>query len=370
VVIGLFPELLAAGGIQRVGQHTGAVVAAFAQRHGMAYRFFSLNDPPGLHRIRVAETDFVVSGFERAKLRFAVAALRASRKNALLVLAAHAHLAPVAWAMKVRSPGLHALVLTHGIEVGMPLAQVRRWALRRADLVVAPSNDTARRLETQQGLRREKIRRLPWGLDPQFKALATNPGANHLPAGFPSGRIVLTVGRWAATEGYKGVDTLIAALPRLLPAVPDLYLIAVGEGDDRSRLEQLAAEKGVVARVLFLSGLTLEELAACYRRCDVFALPSRGEGFGVVFLEAMAHGKPVVGGAHGGTPDIIEDGVTGLLVPHGDTERLSGALKKLLTDQSLRQQMGLRARERVSSMYLFEHFAARLDGLLKQLCVS
>ena len=370
MVIGLFPELLAAGGIQRVGQHAGAVVAAFAQGRGMVYRFFSLNDPPGLHRIRVGETDFVVSGFGRAKLRFALTALRASHKSPFLVLAAHAHFAPIAWAMKVRSPGLRALVLTHGIEVGMPLAQFRRWALRRADLVLAPSTDTARRLETQQGVHREKIRQLPWGLDPQFRALLANPGANHLPAGFPPGRVVLTVGRWAATERYKGTDTLIAALSPLLPAVPDLYLVVVGEGDDRRRLEQLATEKGVGARVRFLSGLTLEELAACYRRCDVFALPSRGEGFGLVFLEAMAHGKPVVGGAHGGTTDIIEDGVTGLLVPHGDTERLSGALERLLTNEPLRQQMGFRARERVRSMYLFEHFAARLDELLKQLCVS
>ncbi len=333
----------------------------------MAYRFFSLNDAPGLHHVRVGESDFVVSGFHRAKLRFVLAALRASRPT--LVVAAHAHLAPVTWAIRARLPGARTLVLTHGIEVWKPLPSLRRWTLRRADLVLAPSADTARRLVASQGVRPEKIRQLPWALDPQFVALLANSATNHPPAGFPAGRVVLTVGRWAAAERYKGVDTLIAALPHLLPAVPDLHLVAVGDGDDRARLEQLAAERGVAARVRFLSGLTPEELVACYRNCEVFALPSGGEGFGLVFLEAMAHGKPVVGGAHGGTPEVIEDGVTGLLVPYGDVARLSRALRMLLTNEPLRWQMGLQAAERVRGAYLFEHFDVRFKQILEALVV-
>ncbi len=151
---------------------------------------------------------------------------------------------------------------------------------------------------------------------------------------------------------------------------PELYLVVVGEGDDRGRLERLAVEMGVAERVKFLAGLTQEELMACYARCDVFALPSRREGFGLVFLEAMAHGKPVVGGAHGGTPEIIEDGVTGLLVPHGDVEQLFGALEKLLTNEPLRRRMGHRARERVSESFLFEQFAGRLTQIRTRLCAS
>ncbi len=367
VVIGLFPELLAPGGIQRVGRHAGAVLAEFAQHLGLGYRFLSLNDPPGLQRIRVGECEFVVSGFRRAKLRFTLAALGASRRHPSLVVAAHVHLAPVVAAMKMLSPRLPAVVVAHGIEVWTPLSRLGRWALRRADLVLAPSADTARHLVARQGVRQEKIRQLPWGLDPQFTALLAAPGANHLPAGFPSGRVVLSVGRWAATERYKGVDTLIAAVSRLLPAVPDLYLVAVGDGDDRRRLEQLALEMGVAARVRFLRELTQEELLACYRHCDVFALPSRGEGFGLVFLEAMASGKPVVGGTHGGTPEIVEDGVTGLLVPYGDVERVSQALEKLLTNEPLRRQMGQRAQSRVQSAYRFENFRVEFTKLLVEL---
>src|SRR6202040_1246125 len=103
-------------------------------------------------------------------------------------------------------------------------------------------------------------------------------------------------------------------------------------GGDRLRLEQLARDSGVADHIHFLFGLSQEELFACYAHCDVFALPSRAEGFGLVFLEAMANSKPVIGGAHGGTPDVIEDGVTGTLVPPGDAVILSSAIQSLLTD--------------------------------------
>lgn len=373
-IVGLFAELLSPGGVQCAGRHAAAVLATWAKQHGLAYVFLSLNDPPGPHQLEVGAQEYLVSGFGRVKPRFVLAALRAAARQPALVVAAHPHLAPVVWAMKARCPRLRALVFTHGIEVWAPMSRLRRRALLRADLVLAPTADTARHLTSQQGIPEQKIRQLPWGLDPQFAAqlgAGTNHQPNqHLPIGFPAGRVVLTVGRWAASERYKGAEHLIATVARLLPALPDLYLVAVGDGDDRGRLERLATEMGVAQRVRFLTRLTQEELMACYARCDVFALPSRGEGFGFVFLEAMAHGKPVLGGAHGGIPEIIEDGVTGLLVPHGDVARLSGALEKLLTDEPLRRRMGHRARERVSQSFLFEQFAVRLEKIIAALCAS
>ncbi len=114
----------------------------------------------------------------------------------------------------------------------------------------------------------------------------------------------------------------------------------------------------------FLPGLTQDELFACYAACTIFALPSSGEGFGLVFLEAMAHGKPVIGGAHGGTPDVVEDGVTGLLVPHGDIERLAGALESLLADPARAAEMGAKGRDRVERLFSFEQFQGRLTQVL------
>jgi len=147
-------------------------------------------------------------------------------------------------------------------------------------------------------------------------------------------------------------------------------LLIVGDGPDRARLEGVASEHRVVDRVHFLGELASEALRACYERCDVFALPSRGEGFGLVFLEAMTFGKPVVGGAHGGTPDVITDGETGYLVPYGDSDRLVAVLCGLLADPGQRGKMGERGHHRVHSEFLFDHFAARLRRILEGLCAS
>ncbi len=370
MIVGLFPELLSTGGVQRVGRHAAAVLAAYAGECGTSALFLSLNDAPGLHRFRIADLDFVVSGFGRAKARFSLAALRAARRHPTLVLAAHPNLAPLARVMRMLAPCARTIVLSHGIEVWPRLGRLRRRALQRADRVLAPSAHTARQLVDVQGVAEANILCLPWGLDPEFAQSLGTTDRNHLPVGFPSGRVILTVGRLASIERYKGVDTLIQALPALVSPGSDVFLVAVGDGDDRPRLKDLAAKTGVSQRVRFFAGLPPPALMACYAHCDVFALPSRGEGFGLVFLEAMAQGKPVVGGAHGGTPDIIQDGVTGLLVPHGDIVKLTQALQTLLVDDALRGEMGRRGRERVKNAYLFEHFAARLKEIIVDLCAS
>jgi glycosyltransferase involved in cell wall biosynthesis len=93
-------------------------------------------------------------------------------------------------------------------------------------------------------------------------------------------------------------------------------------------------------------------------------LPSRGEGFGLVFLEAMAHAKPVVGGAHGGIPDIVEDGVTGLLVPHGDAERLAQALESLFSNPNIAMEMGAKGRDRLAKTFSFTQFQTHLTQIL------
>src|SRR5260221_3067931 len=136
------------------------------------------------------------------------------------------------------------------------------------------------------------------------------------------------------------MDTLITALPRLLTRWPEVQLVLVGTGDGRAWLEDLAEKNGVNRHVHFLPGLSYSELAACYAACEIFSLPSSGEGFGLVYLEAMACGKPVIGGAHGGAPEIIEDGVTGYLVQHGGGVQLATAIEKLLANPEIGGEMG------------------------------
>ena len=365
-LVGLFTDVLPAGGVQRASRHVAAVAAKFASERGMSVRFLSLNDPKGMHTVRVGSLEFCVSGYAASRIQFGLAALRAAGRKPAVVIALHPHLAPVVWAMRMRSRKLRSIVFTHGVEVWQPLGWPRGAALRRAELVVAPSADTVKHLISDQSILPEKIQRLPWGLDPEFEARVAAGAPLSLPPGYPgAGRVILTVGRWDSAEQYKGADTLISALPGVLKFASDASLVLVGDGDDRPRLEQLASELGVSERAYFVRGLTPEQLFACYANCEIFALPSRGEGFGLVFLEAMACSKPVIGGAHGGIPDIVEDEVTGLLVPHGNAERLAQALKSLLHNPSQTREMGLRGHERVQNEYAFGKFQSHLMRILE-----
>ncbi len=367
MIVGLFPDLLPVGGVQLAGRHTAAALARWGAEHGCETRFLSLNDPDGEHELKVASVALRFTGFQKSKRRFASQAVSLAR-HAHVVVAAHPHLAVPAVAMRARSKNLCSLVQAHGIEVWKPMSNVRRLCLRRADIVTAPSRDTADKLRKMQRLPETKIRIRPWGLDPDFLAIADRARELSPPEGLPNSRYVLAVGRWSSAERYKGFDSLIRVMPALLHDAPDLHLVLVGDGDDRPSLEALAKVSRIESRVHFLSSLSREQIVACYSRAEIFALPSSGEGFGLVFLEAMALGKPVVGGNHGGIPDIIEDGVSGFLVTHGDDTQITSKLALLLRDGAMRAEMGRRARDTVMRKFTFDRFEAGLRDLLTESC--
>jgi glycosyltransferase involved in cell wall biosynthesis len=364
-IVGLFPDLLGVGGVQEAGQQTVATLNEIAPRHGWVTYFLSLNDPPGGQAFHAGESWISFRGFGRSKCQFVLSAFRQSREEAHIVFAAHPHLALRGALMKLISPRLKTFVMAHGAEVCKPLPWLQRTAPLYAGLALAPSRDTVQKLIDVQGVSPERIRILAWPLSPNFLRMANAPPGLPLPIGFPQGRVILTVGRWAASERYKGADELIRAMPQLCTAVRGLHLVAVGAGDDLPRLRKLAAACGVTGCIHFLENLSQEELAACCARADVFALPSTGEGFRLVFLEAMAFAKPVVGAAFGGITDLVENGVNGLLVPPRDTDQLGAAFGRLLGDKSLCKEMGQRGAEIVRQRYEFGLFQSAFEKMLK-----
>ena len=362
-IIGLFPDLLGVGGIQAAGRLTAAALDEIARRHDWRADFLSLNDSAGRHLLRADQREIEFRGFGRGKARFVLSGMAAARAGGLIV-ALHPNLAlPARWIQRI-APSAKTIVICHGVEVWKPLSRLRRRALAAANLVLAPSSDTIRKLISVQGVPKEKIRRLPWPIDPRFLAMADDRDKLPALADFPRGRVVLTVGRWAASERYKGADLLIGAIAQLRATRPDLHLAAIGSGDDLPRLRALAAALGVPDAIHFFENLSGEEIAACYARADLFALPSTAEGFGLVFLEAMAFSKSVIGAASGGTPDVIGDGVNGLLVPPNDPERLAQALDRLLRDQMLCAELGRRGAEILRERFQFSAFQSELERLV------
>jgi phosphatidyl-myo-inositol dimannoside synthase len=379
-IIGLFPQLLGPGGVQEAGRITAAALREIAARRDWLTTFLSLNDSPGEHALETIEAPDAIDrrisfeGFDRTKGRFTAAAIlrarRASRSGRVILLATHPNLALPSSLAQQLSGQCKSIVMTHGVEVWKPLLSLRRRALLRANLVFAPSRYTAQKLNQIQRVPAAKIRRLPWPLNPAFLRMSDSPDSLPLPADFPRGRVVLTVGRWSYSERYKGTDDLIQAIGRLRTTVPDLHLVAVGDGDDLPRLKAIAQEHGVADRVHFLTNCTREELGACYHRAEIFALPSTGEGFGLVFLEAMAFSKAVIGAAFGGALDLIEHEKTGILVAPHEVNQLAEALRRLLHDDSLRQKMGRRGGKVARQQFSFSAFQKQLEEILDALWQS
>jgi phosphatidyl-myo-inositol dimannoside synthase len=362
--IGLFPDVLGIGGVQEVGRQTIRALLEISARTGWSSNVLGLNDPSGLQEFSAGAHKINFRGFGRSKVRFVLAALQVAAKKPLVVLAAHPNLAPPAAWMKRLAPQMKVIVMAHGVDVWQPLPPRRRAALLSADIVLAPSTSTVQKLTEVQGVPPEKIRKIPWPLDLEVLDMAESSTPLPRPKGFPPSPVILTVGRWATSEKYKGTDDLIRSLAQLCATFPGLNLVAVGGGDDLPRLRQIAADLGVASSVHFLTGLSKADLAACYAHADIFALPSTGEGFGLVFLEAMAFAKPIVAAAAGGSTDLVEDAVNGILIPPRDQAALAKALACLLSDDSLRMALGRRGAEIVRRKYRFELFQAQLASIL------
>ena len=360
MVLGLFGSLLDDGGIERMNRAAGAVLQEVAQSHGEACQLLSLNDGPGPMSFELNGRRHSGTGFGRRKAKFATQALRLSRP-ARIAYIGHPNFGVLALALRLVNPRLRYWVATYGTDVWEPLGPLTRLALRRAEGVIAISRHTLERLIEVQDLDPTKIVLLPPGLDPGLVA-AEPDDRDAASTGEPG--LVLTVCRLRSIEAGKGVDTVIRALPRVLQAAPQASFVVIGGGDQRASLEGLAEQMGVRSKVVFAGRVEDRELKSYYQKAEVFVLPSRQEGFGIVFLEAMAFAKPVIGGDVGGTPDIVVDGETGFLVKHGDVDTLANRLISLLQDADLRRRMGVAGRRRLEENYTFDRFRERLSDLL------
>lgn len=364
MILALLPELLSRGGIQRISQQVCAVLQETAHDLGEPCHIFSLNDPKGLHHLEVEGRRFLVRGFAKNEFRFVKAALLKSLGCRLLYVG-HSNFAPLGLLCRFLKPRLRYVVSAYGLEVWNTLSPLRRIGLQRANAVTSISDFTARKMVEVQGVDIAKIHVIPCVITAEL--LCANGNGVRLNYNGHAQKILLSVGRLDARERHKGLDEVILALERLAPSFPDALFVIAGEGDDRNRLEALAREHGVSDRVAFKGGVTDRELIELYRNCDVFSMPSSQEGFGIVFLEAMAFKKPVIGGNHGGTPEVILDNETGFLVEHGDVAALAEKIGILLRDPELCKRMGEAGRRRVEENFTFESLRKSLMGLLTRL---
>jgi len=261
-----------------------------------------------------------------AKLAYAALALfnALTRERFDVVFCGHLSMAPLA-ALLAKLLGARMWLQIHGIEAWERPSRMVRWTVERAEQVTAVSRHTRRRFLSWANIEPWRVRVLPNTVDERFSP-GSKPSRLVERYGLAGAKTLLTVSRLAAYERYKGHERVIEALPDVLAAHPECLYLIVGDGDDRERLEAFARQKRVVEFVRFAGQIPASELPDHYRVADVFLMPSTGEGFGIVFLEAAASGVAVIGGARDGSLDALGDGALGTAIDDRDAETLAIAI--------------------------------------------
>lgn len=244
------------------------------------------------------------------------------------VFCGHILLAPLVQTL-CKPLGIPYTVLTYGKEVWEPLSPSKQTALQNAERIWTISRYSRDRACTSNQIDPNRFEFLFCAVDgtvftPQTKA-PDLVEKYHL----ANAKVLMTVARLWSGDPYKGVDVTIRALPEIAKAVPNVKYLVIGRGDDQPRLAKLSEELGVSDRVIFAGFVATEDLPNHYCLADAYVMPSQ-EGFGIVYLEAMACGVPVLSGDADGSADPLQDGQLGWRVPHRDPAAVAAACIEML----------------------------------------
>jgi phosphatidyl-myo-inositol dimannoside synthase len=247
------------------------------------------------------------------------------------VFCGHIHLAPLVWLL-CKPLGIPYTVLTYGKEVWEPLPVFPRTALQQADCLWTISRYSRDQACQANQLNPDKIQFLPCAVDgDRFLPGSKSPELLEK-YGLGGSMVLITVARLWSGDIYKGVDVTIRALPAIAQTIPTVKYLVIGRGDDQPRLAALAAELGVADRVVFAGFVPTDALADYYRLADAYVMPSQ-EGFGIVYLEAMSCGIPVLAGDADGSADPLQDGQLGWQVPHRNSDAVAQACIEILQNK-------------------------------------
>ncbi|MEG5036299.1 glycosyltransferase family 4 protein [Microcoleus sp. AT3-A2] len=305
------------------------------------------------------------------RLKFATLLLtRLLQKRPLRVFCGHIKLAPLIQIL-CQPLGIPYTILTYGKEVWEPLPPKYQTAMSQADSIWTISRYTrdslrdsfaSRTCEINQ-LNPEKFKIVPCTVDENIFTTGPKPQDLLEQYNLVGDKILMTVARLRSTDIYKGVDVTIQALPQIAKTFPNVKYLVIGRGDDRSRLAKLADDLGVTERVIFAGFVATENLAAHYQLADAYVMPSQ-EGFGIVYLEALACGLPVLAGDADGSADPLQDGKLGWRVPHRDSAAVAVACVEMLRGEDKRCDRHW-LREQTLARFSFESLCQSLQGIFQ-----
>jgi len=277
---------------------------------------------------------------------------------------------------------LHAVSLTlivYGAEFKVwgkyrVIRKFLKQALDRAEKIIV-INDAVMGEYMDFQVPEERVVKITPGVDPRRFYPGDKPARLIKEFGLEGKKVLLTVAR---LDERKGHDKVIEALPAILKVMPEIRYLIAGTGEEEPRLRSMVRELGLEEQVLFAGSLADDALPLYYNLCDIFILPNREteryalwkgeiEGFGIVFLEAAACGKPVIAGRSGAVDEVVIDGDTGLLVDPRSAPDIAGAVLRLCRAGGERTRMGARARARAEEKFLWQDRAEQFRNLIHDL---
>ncbi|MBD0267742.1 MAG: glycosyltransferase [Cyanobacteria bacterium Co-bin8] len=297
------------------------------------------------------------------RIRLAVAlTLHLWRQRPQQVICGHVLLTPLVHQL-CRLLGLPHTVMTYGKEVWFPLPDRERRALQQAQAIWCISRYSRDLACAANKLNPKQMHLLPCVVD--GAVFTPGPPVPELVQqyGLQGCKVLMTVARLWAGDIYKGVDVTIRALPAIAATIPTVKYLIIGRGDDQPRLAQLAQDLGIADRVVFAGFVPTAQLPDHYRLADAYVMPSQ-EGFGIVYLEAMACGIPVLAGDADGSADPLQDGRLGWRVPHRDPQAVARACIEILEGEDPRCR-GEWLRQETLTHFSPEALAAQMHQLLQ-----
>lgn len=221
-------------------------------------------------------------------------------------------------------------ILTYGKEVWTPLPNIQRQALQQATNIWTISRYSCTCLSNANQINPHQVKILPCVVDGNKFFIGEKPVELLTKYNLKNAKVLMTVARLWSGDIYKGVDVTIRALPQILSVFPNVKYLVIGRGDDQPRLAKLTQNLGIADNVIFAGFIPTEDLVSHYQVADAYIMPSQ-EGFGIVYLEALCCGLPVLSGDADGSAEPLQDGLLGWRIPHRDVNAVATACIEIIT---------------------------------------
>ncbi len=308
------------------------------------------------------------TGFNQSLTKFVPVTILTGLSKDVIILG-HINLAIIGWVIKTIAPSKKLMVICHGIEVWQPVTGIKKKMLQKVDRVLAVSEYTKQQIIEKQEVPADKVSVFHNTIDPFFdpqqfvkdKELMARYGIAD------TDYVVYTLCRLSSKEQYKGYDAVIKALAKLVVKYPNIKYLLAGKYDDveKARLDKLIADNALQCNIIFTGYIKDEEVTKHYQLGDVFIMPSKGEGFGIVFIEAMACGRNVIAGNADGSKDALRNGELGVILDADNVDAIANAIaEKIDNKEKYDAAFAAGLQQKVVAYFGFAAYKQKLKGIL------